>query len=427
MIYGMKTVKDDKIITLIVASTVDKFFKDFITDDKLYSSNRQLKFMNFVNYDDNLKNLSMRFGVFYHADEDEQRKFIEHYEIELLEHYNEANDKFDEMLSYEKGQLSDELIEKMERIFNGDDPYDKKTDKEKAIQNIVNKNTNTSDESFKNSNKSESTSTTISIRNNSAHVKLGNGEVKNGLENPFAEFYDIDETIEEEITETNNDDEMSEENLSQFDYETLSESDKNKFYQIIKEDCFNSILLGNSRSSTRIYLKNKYKLKQEINELLLDKLFNDKENYKNEKTTNDIKDNTNDYSDEDLHIDDSVHKAFLIENLNENLMDAILDKNSDLSKFLDIMENTYGIHDGRGDLDSIDGLSYETYEIQKEKIDEFMNKWREYFISKGAICSDIIDHSSDKSDCDLLDHILNKLEKTKMKDKEYKLFNFCFT
>ena len=50
-----------------------------------------------------------------------------------------------------------------------------------------------------------------------------------------------------------------------------------------------------------------------------------------------------------------------------------------------------------------DFLGFDTDEVPEERIFELMNIWRNYFISKGFKCSDVIDYSlienEDKNDC----------------------------
>lgn len=107
--------------------------------------------------------------------------------------------------------------------------------------------------------------------------------------------------------------------------------------------------------------------------------------------------------------DSEISKSFIIKNFDYELIE-----NDDIDWIDQVnnMEEEYGVHDwGSGPNDNVNGIGYNTYEISEDKINEVMEKWRNYFISKGATVSKVVDLDIS---LDLDDYDIYKLVKEKL-------------
>lgn len=87
-------------------------------------------------------------------------------------------------------------------------------------------------------------------------------------------------------------------------------------------------------------------------------------------------------------------KLFFFENLTEEQhdlirgMDEIPGREDLLLEFTDDVEADYGVHDySTSGSEEMHGFS--SYEVDADKADELMEKWRQFFITEGIACSPI--------------------------------------
>lgn len=115
--------------------------------------------------------------------------------------------------------------------------------------------------------------------------------------------------------------------------------------------------------------------------------------------------------DEETEDEDYLNKGFVIKDYEFSLdEDAGGDIEQQWLDDIDKFESLYGVHDWiTAPDDRVDAIGFCTYEVEKDKINELMEGWRQHFISKGFEVTKVVQYTPDRdhdSDYDIYQKVL---------------------
>lgn len=108
--------------------------------------------------------------------------------------------------------------------------------------------------------------------------------------------------------------------------------------------------------------------------------------------------------------EDYVNKGFIIKEY-EFHVETLEDEQAWLDA-IDKFESPYGVHDQcTAPDDRVNAIGFGTYEVEKNKVNELMEGWRQHFIDEGYTVTEVVEYvdDDDYNDFDIYQKILGKI------------------